>query len=114
MTKGKALFSKFPLQGRCPNGKELMMGAEISLTFAGGGPFLVRKAGKLVGGALFDIINTLGTKYDFMPKQTPAKGVNKVISAVSQALFSLKHANKSYLKRFFICRFPGGIFKSAW
>ena len=74
---------KFPRQGRCPNGKELMRGAEITMTFAGGGPFLVRKGGKLIGGALLSIIDTLGIKYGFTSSMTPGKGVNVVVSTVS-------------------------------
>ena len=79
----KTTFSKFPRQGRCPNGKELMRGAEIPMSFAGGGPFLVRKGGKLVGGCLPAIIDILGTKYGFVSNLTPAKGVNKLTQAVS-------------------------------
>ena len=76
-------FGKFPRQGRCPNGKELMRGAEITMSFAGGGPFLVRKSGKLIGGALLSIIDTLGMKYGFTSSMTPGKGVNVVVSTVS-------------------------------
>ena len=84
VSKMKMIFRNFPQQGRCPNGKELMMGAEISMTFAGGGPFLVRKGGKLIGGALPAIIDTLSTKYGFTSSMTPGKGVNIVVSTVSQ------------------------------
>lgn len=86
-------FSKFPRQGRCPNGKELMRGAEIPMSFAGGGPFLVRKDGKLIGGALVAIIDTLGTKYGFMSKLTPGKGVNKVTSSVSHVCRDTESCN---------------------
>ena len=79
----KKTFSNFPRPGRCPNGKELIRGAEIPMSFAGGGPFLVRKDGKLIGGCLVAIIDILGTKYGFMSNLTPGKGVNKVTSAVS-------------------------------
>ena len=79
----KTTFSKFPRQGRCPNGKELMRGAEIPMSFAGGGPFLVRKSGKLIGGSLLSIIDTLGIKYGFTSSMTPGKGVNVVVSTVS-------------------------------
>ena len=83
VSKMKKTFRNFPQQGRCPNGKELMRGAEISMTFAGGGPFLVRKGGKLVGGCLAAIIDILGTKYGFVSNLTPAKGVSKLTQAVS-------------------------------
>ena len=76
-------YGKFPQQGRCPNGKELMRGSKIAMSFAGGGPYLVRKGGKLIAGALLAIVDTLGTKYGFASSMTPGKGVNIVVSTVS-------------------------------
>ena len=84
LSKMMMTFRNFPQQGRCPNGKELMRGSKIAMSFAGGGPFLVRKSGKLIGGALLSIIDTLGIKYGFTSSMTPGKGVNIVVSTVSQ------------------------------
>lgn len=101
-------FSKFPLPHRCPNGINLMKDAEIPMSFVGGGPYIVRQNGKLIGGCLAYIIDTLSIQFGFKPILTPEKGFSKLIASVSLVNFSivLKHYNLRSLPRF-----PEGMFK---
>ena len=74
-----------PLKGRCPRGKELMQNTVIPMTFAGGGPYIIRKEEDLVGGCLKAIIDVLAKKFGFMPSSKPAKNFKKLVESVSLA-----------------------------
>ena len=68
---------------RCPNGKELMKGAEISMAFAGGGPYIIR--GKQLKGCLPFALEVLSQNFGFKYVLTPAKGFNMLIANVSSS-----------------------------
>ena len=71
----------FPLTNgvkRCPNGKELMIDATILMTYIGGGPYILRKAGKQVSlgrGSYMAAIEILSKKFGFKTALTPTKSV---------------------------------------
>ena len=85
LSKKESVFDKLPPKGRCPNGKELMQDAVIPMTFAGGGPYIVRKDKELVGGCLAAIIDLLGNKFGFLSTRKPAKNFKKLVESVSPA-----------------------------
>ena len=63
---------------RCPNGKELMIDATILMTYIGGGPYILRKAGKQVSlgrGSYMAAIEILSKKFGFKTALTPTKSV---------------------------------------
>ena len=69
---------------RCPNGKELMINATIPVTYIGGGPYIVRKGGKvgLGHGSYMAAIEILSMKFGFKPKLTQARSVLAYIGNV--------------------------------
>ena len=83
VSKNNARFKTFPVKvhtKRCPDGKELMKGAEIPMAFAGGGPYIVR--GKQIKGCLAFALDVLSGKFGFKPVLKPAKGFNILIANV--------------------------------
>ena len=84
----------FPLTNgvkRCPNGKELMIDATILMTYIGGGPHILRKAGKQVTlgrGSYMAVIEILGEKFGFNTALTPARSVAAYIGNVRSSLQS--------------------------
>ena len=92
---------------RCPNGKELMKGAEISMAFAGGGPYIIR--GKQLKGCLAFAVEVLSQKFGFKYDLKPARGFNMLIANVSS---SKTWVHWCLFNNFHIAiRFPGGMFK---
>ena len=83
ISRDKAMFKTFPVRAhtnRCPDGKELMKGAEILMAFAGGGPYIVR--GKRIKGCLAFALDVMSEKFGFKPVLKPAKGFNILIANV--------------------------------
>ena len=84
VSRDKAMFKTFPVRAhtkRCPDGKELMNGAEIPMAFAGGGPYIVR--GKQIKGCLAFALDVMSEKFGFKPVLKPAKGFNILIANVN-------------------------------
>ena len=71
----------------CPNGKEQMVGATLPVMYIGGGPYIVRKAGKvrLGQGSYMAAIEILSTKFGFKPTLNPARSVFAYIGNVSSS-----------------------------
>ena len=84
VSRDAAMFKTFPVKAhtkRCPDGKELMKGAEIPMAFAGGGPYIVR--GKQIKGCLAFALDVMSEKFGFKPVLKPAKGFNILIANVN-------------------------------
>ena len=79
---------------RCPNGKEQMVDATLPMTYIGGGPYIVRKAGKvsLGHGSYMAAIEILSTQFGFKPVLTPARSVFDYIGNVRSS-FKFKIMN---------------------
>ena len=70
---------------RCPNGKELVVGATMPMKFIGGGPFVTRKPGKqpsLGRGSYMAALEVLSQKFGFNTYLMPAKNVAMYIGNV--------------------------------
>ena len=84
-----------------------MQDAVIPMSFAGGGPYIIRKKEELVGGCLKAIIDILALKFGFMPSTKPAKNFKKLVESVSLAntgsynIYQLKvHLHLGFQERF--------------
>ena len=95
---------------RCPNGKELLVGATMPIKYIGGGPFVTRKPGKqpsLGRGSYMAALEVLSQKYGFRTYLMPAKNVAMYIGNVRRC-FLLPNDGCDLS---FSLRFQGGMLR---
>ena len=102
MTEQPLAPMTLPLKGNikgCPNGKEMMMGAKIPMTYIGGGPYITRQKGKKVSlgrGAYMSTLEVLSRHFGFKPILKPSSAVRSYIGNVSTVHTSPQCVNVLY------------------
>ena len=80
---------------RCPDGKDLMLDANVPIVYFGGGPYVLRKPGKQVSlghGSYMAAIEILSKKFGFNVTLRPARSVVGYMGNVSTYSLQVCHS----------------------